>query len=684
MSYKNLPRFDSSVGYKEKRKNEAGASNKKEKTIMIERGNKEGNGAERAYGADRTNRAYGANETYRAYGANETYGANGAYGADKANGQGGQRVPLEPKPFLPKKGNYRGLLVYQKAECLYDISFYFAHHYFVERKDRTIDQVIQAARSGKQNIAEGCAAASTSSETELKLLGVARASMKEVLEDYIDYLRTRHLEQWSLDDPRTKQIQEYSKKHNRPEDYTTDIDKRSPEALCNIAITLIHQYDNLMGKLIDRLQKDFVEEGGIRERMTAARVGYRNEQKTRITELEAENATLKAKIVELEKKLKIGLMGLIGPMGLIGLMGLIGAMGLMGCSSGDAEEQMAKETGTAIAFSARQGDESTVTRSERGLEEVLPEEKSFLVWAFKNPTASTFQYVMDGYTVNWIANSANTTNSNTNDWEYVNQQPHNKEEQTIKYWDWGVAAYRFFGATGTVTGQETTIDTEKYYQVSFLVNTKSGSDMPYFSHLWYSTGKLPEYSARQFGQPVKLEFIKPVSIVRFKFIFEDPSQAKDTELTQKSFKPTNENRITTKAHVTVSYPLTGTGTTETFTATDQLDEMTEFKYDYYETVDYNNDHSKVIDPYLLADATKTNQSYTVVPVTGQGSYTLHVYVNGELKTAVVPAEYMDWKPGYQYTYIFKVHVDLGVTISSVESAFTKWKNYEKTHTVYNW
>jgi len=216
------------------------------------------------------------------------------------------KKPLESKPFLPKKGNYRALLVYQKAECLYDITFYFAHHYFVERKDRTIDQLIQAARSGKQNIAEGSSAATTSSETELKLMGVARASMKEVLEDYIDYLRTRGLEQWAINDPRTKQIQEYSKKHNRPEDYTTDIDKRSPEALCNIAITLIHQFDNMMGKLLDRLQKDFVEQGGIRERMTAARLGYRNDQKARIAELETENSQLKAKIAELEEKLKKG------------------------------------------------------------------------------------------------------------------------------------------------------------------------------------------------------------------------------------------------------------------------------------------------------------------------------------------------------------------------------------------
>ena len=235
-------------------------------------------------------------------GANEA-GTNGA-NRTNANETQPQRKALEPKPFLPKKGNYRGLIVYQKAECIYDITFYFAHHFFVERKDRTIDQVVQAARSGKQNIAEGCAAASTSAETELKLLGVARASMKETLEDYIDYLRTRDLEQWAVDDPRTQQIQEYSKAHNRPEDYTKDIDKRSPEALCNIAITLIYQYDVLMGKLIDRLQKDFVEEGGIRERMTAARLGYRNEQKERIMELEAENSQLKARVAELEAALR--------------------------------------------------------------------------------------------------------------------------------------------------------------------------------------------------------------------------------------------------------------------------------------------------------------------------------------------------------------------------------------------
>lgn len=268
-------------------------------------GNNWANKANEPNGAHRTNRT---NETHGTNGAYRTNGSNGTNGTHRTNGSYGatvNRPSLEPKPFLPKKGNYRGLIVYQKAECIYDITFYFAHHYFVERKDRTIDQVVQAARSAKQNIAEGSAAASTSAETEIKLIGVARASMKETLEDFKDYLRTRNLQEWTTDDPRTRQTQEYCKKHNRPEDYMKDIDKRSPEALCNIAITLICQYDVMMGRLLDRLQKDFVEKGGIREQMTAARLGYRNEQKARIAELEEENAALKAENAALKARIAV-------------------------------------------------------------------------------------------------------------------------------------------------------------------------------------------------------------------------------------------------------------------------------------------------------------------------------------------------------------------------------------------
>lgn len=99
------------------------------------------------------------------------------------------------KDFIPVNQDYDHLIAYQKSECVYDVTFYFAHRY-LERSDRTIDQMVQAARSGKQDIAEGIEAGTTSKETAIKLVNVARASLQELLVDYKDYLRVRDLEQW--------------------------------------------------------------------------------------------------------------------------------------------------------------------------------------------------------------------------------------------------------------------------------------------------------------------------------------------------------------------------------------------------------------------------------------------------------------------------------------------------------
>ena len=152
--------------------------------------------------------------------------------------------------------------------------------------------MVQAARSGKQNIAEGSAASTTSSETELKLTNVARASMKELLVDYEDYLRVRSLPLWPFDDGRTRQTRDFCKKHELTEDYMKDIDRRSDEAIANIAITLLHQFDSIIGRYIEHLEKDFVANGGIRERMTAARLGYRHQQEDEIHRLTEENRKL--------------------------------------------------------------------------------------------------------------------------------------------------------------------------------------------------------------------------------------------------------------------------------------------------------------------------------------------------------------------------------------------------------
>lgn len=157
---------------------------------------------------------------------------------------------------------------------MYDVTFYFAHHY-LEKGDRTIDQMVQAARSGKQNIAEGAAAGNTSKETEIKLTNVAKASLQELLVDYEDFLRVRGLKQWQPDDARLAQTKRACVAHNDSEYYRKAMPERSAETIANIAITLIHQTDWLLNKLIEKLEIQFVENGGVKEQMTKARKEYR-------------------------------------------------------------------------------------------------------------------------------------------------------------------------------------------------------------------------------------------------------------------------------------------------------------------------------------------------------------------------------------------------------------------------
>lgn len=179
----------------------------------------------------------------------------------------------DTKDFIPQRGNYRQLISYQKSECIYDITFFFAHKY-LGKGDRTTDQMIQAARSCKQNIIEGSSASTTSKETELKLVNVARASLQELLADYEDYLRVRNMEQWNVNSPKFLTARTVCAKHNDSAYYRKAIEIRSDETTANIAITLIHQTDTLLGKLIERLKKDFIEQGGIREEMYRARTEW--------------------------------------------------------------------------------------------------------------------------------------------------------------------------------------------------------------------------------------------------------------------------------------------------------------------------------------------------------------------------------------------------------------------------
>ena len=138
----------------------------------------------------------------------------------------------EDKDFLRQDNNYRTLKAFQKAECIYDVTYYFANT-FLKVGDRTIDQMVQAARSGKQNLAEGNIDGITSREMELKLTNVNRASLHELLLDYEDYLRVRDLEQWAYDDPRCVQTRAFCKTHLDSAIYREKIKERSDETIAN-------------------------------------------------------------------------------------------------------------------------------------------------------------------------------------------------------------------------------------------------------------------------------------------------------------------------------------------------------------------------------------------------------------------------------------------------------------------
>lgn len=177
--------------------------------------------------------------------------------------------------FIPQQGFYRNLRAYQLAEIIYDVTFVFTQTY-LQKGDRTIDQMVQAARSGKQNIAEGSAAGSTSKETEIKLTNVAKASLQELLIDYEDFLRVRGLEKWDKTSEKVTQTRNYCKKQKDSSEILKKLPERTAETIANIVITLIHQTDRLLYGLIERQKRDFLQNGGVREQMSKARREYRS------------------------------------------------------------------------------------------------------------------------------------------------------------------------------------------------------------------------------------------------------------------------------------------------------------------------------------------------------------------------------------------------------------------------
>ena len=199
--------------------------------------------------------------------------------------------------FLKQTVNWKDLRFYQKSEVLYHLTYVFCKRYLSTYGDRTVDQMVQSARSGKQNIVEGSEDGLTSTSMEIHLINIARSSIGELRQDYLDYLKSRHLHLWTQSHERYQPMQNFTRCHNQLSDYEVFFQKWSAEEMCNTAITLCHQVDTMMNRYIKVLEQKFVSEGGIKERMHKARTRYRQQQ-------DKEYAEMKRTIPLLESQLQ--------------------------------------------------------------------------------------------------------------------------------------------------------------------------------------------------------------------------------------------------------------------------------------------------------------------------------------------------------------------------------------------
>lgn len=322
--------------------------------------------------------------------------------------------------------------------------------------------------------------------------------------------------------------------------------------------------------------------------------------------------------------------------------------------------------------------------AEGDLEMSLPAgDKTFKVFAVKNAESYTgkVQTVIDGYTVSWVNQSANSTVSNTADWEYVDPDA----GQTIKYWDFSADNYRFFavasagkyGNGDSYAVQPYTVDGDAW---KFSVKVDAGDEeaVPYISKLAYV---LPV----AYKNTVQMSFYKPLCRVRVVLVDEDGAPLGLNEMAESvkrmGFKPVGAvSKIATQGTLDVSYPVKGTAMVESFAVTPSetaaLDSIT---MPYVEEGEFT-----YIQP-TLADPEKPRCWYTLLPNVSQNvAFELSLVVRSEIMTAVVPAEYMNWKPNFSYTYRFKVS-NFGVMfLDVIQVGIRDWTPVSDTHFFYNW
>lgn len=358
------------------------------------------------------------------------------------------------------------------------------------------------------------------------------------------------------------------------------------------------------------------------------------------------------------------------------------ALCLFSCAGSGQEEpdvptQPEEPKGVSISFGGNSGtwQDAPTTRAnkETGLETIA---KTFKVWGYKTTGGNNTggftdsQNVMDGYTVNWTQQTANTTSSNTADWEYVGIA-----NQTIKYWDYSATSYRFFAySIPTAAGNSTapyfsgplTTEGSTNLHASFSIPFNYDKDAtnvstPYISDLWLSDNQ--NFGNRKYGECVKLTFAPIITKVRFKFNYQAESQVSITNI---SFRNVNDVPSPTSGNIIITYPITGMDTQASYIweATGTETETINFTIPYEEEGDSNHQ-------------TTTRKKWYFVPPLGdskttqQSAYIITADINGKKATATVPAEFMQWKAGYQYTYIFKI-TEAGTNIAFTNMQVEKW------------
>lgn len=377
---------------------------------------------------------------------------------------------------------------------------------------------------------------------------------------------------------------------------------------------------------------------------------------------------------------------------------IISALCLSSCSSSQQDAPFApaptpEPSETSISFGGNSGswqDAPSSRANDNGLENLF---KSFRVWSYKT-TNSASQLVMDGYCVKYTENTAGTTASNSADWEYIGVSNPNYITQTIKYWDFSASDYRFFAfspsdARGVEIDKDDKDDKAKSFSIPYEYNENATTtDVPYVSDLWYSEKNTSDgtgsgTTTSQYGKCVTLSFAPLIAKVRFKFSYPDGSDGitiHDIRFRDSRYIDNEASAKTPlRGDITVAYPTSGTPTATTYangstrylptyswtTKTGDADATGSLVF----TTPYEEETDAI---HILPEGAPYKKWYFVPPIDimndfEQGSYTITATIDGNNTSATVPAAYMQWKVGFQYTYIFKItQANTGITFADLQ------------------